>query len=238
MRRLALALASGLDGPFEVIYRVIVGELEKTRDGALVDKFARLVRLWKTDGLQSDDKQTPAGHNPTFLVAADDSLHMQLDQRDAGNRSSSSSAKHTTKKSSPRPQVTVQQLSIRAKNTPRDTATADPLSSRDNPPSAQHIQPCEANDFGVETRDGVLVGYPPAYPPALLDWEADEVDEEMEELVSIRRARTVTHAPLGGSIRAAGAATRSAGQANGAGRRVEDHELGAEDDWVHLDDEL
>lgn len=56
-----------------------------------------------------------------------------------------------------------------------------------------HQNPCESNAYGVETGDGVLVGHPPPYPPGLLDWESPEDNEEFDELVSNRMARTRTN---------------------------------------------
>lgn len=56
-------------------------------------------------------------------------------------------------------------------------------------------QPSEANAFGVEIGDAVLVGHPPEYPPGLLDWESPEDDDEFEELVSNRQARVAAQAP-------------------------------------------
>lgn len=106
--------------------------------------------------------------------------------------------------------------------TTSDRASADmPSENKNTEPSnssGNHQKPCESNAYGVETGDGVLVGHPPPYPPALLDWESPEDNEEFEELVSNRQARIRGRARTysGGSKASHGEddnnSTRSAGQ--------------------------
>lgn len=90
-------------------------------------------------------------------------------------------------------------------------------------PSVNHQKPCESNAYGVETGDGVLVGHPPPYPPALLDWESPEDNEEFEELVSNRQARIRTQAP-----------TNNGGSQAGSHEEKKGHNSDSDDGWICL----
>lgn len=87
-------------------------------------------------------------------------------------------------------------------------------------------QPSEANDYGLVTPDGVLVGRPPNFHVGLLDWgnhednddweDTDDFDD-MQEIVARRQARAISRT--------------SDQQARGA---MERDDLEPEEDWVVL----
>lgn len=86
--------------------------------------------------------------------------------------------------------------STSAAQTKTDKPSAPEAAKPDTSVTLQQ-QPGESDDYGLDTADGVLMGRPPKFPAALLDWDNGDWDDkedldDMEEIITRRRARIIS----------------------------------------------
>lgn len=217
----------------------------KKIDEALVTKFTQLMQVWERHSLLSRgqtalvDKQASPSENLKSSFTFGNTEPAKVDATQS-SPDSATAVKIPKQNPAPSPQAAKKMADDLAdafsvaciKSIPpaRPFDTTVPFEKQHDqlPDLCSPQQPCEANSFGVETRDGMLIGHPPAYPPGLLDWESPEDDEEMEELVCNRRARAVAQEPA--SRRGGGPDSRT-----NSCNSSEDHKMDdSDDDWVCL----
>lgn len=235
MHHITKAFSRGNHRTVDAAHDPIVTVLNEAGDATLVHKFTQLMHLWRTDKSAEGKAKRRPSQELKSLFRPEVAELPKLDPALKGSGRRPIMAFTHTKYTAPPPQPAIHKVPILTKSH-IDHATAAgarpsarraghrPWTNRHAQPRAlsggshntphQHPhqqQPCEANDFGVDTHDGVLVGYPPEYPPALLDWDT-EGDEDMDEVVSNRRTRSLTITTSAAPRDGRG---RPAGQSNG-----------------------